>query len=99
MRKVGPARTPGDRDGLTKSQAEERFRKMRGAEQPRTPTDRATIAEAGERALATPQYTRAQEVSSDDRRFRPPQPTLLLSSGGPSSTRSSTRHLLTSVET
>ncbi len=29
MRKVGPARTPGERDGLTKSQAEERFRKMR----------------------------------------------------------------------
>jgi hypothetical protein len=26
-----PARTPGERDGLTKTQAEERFRKMRGA--------------------------------------------------------------------
>jgi len=48
MRKVGPARTPGERDGLTKSQAEERFRKMRGAEQLRTPTDRVSMAEAGE---------------------------------------------------
>ena len=35
-RKVGPARTPGERDGLTKSQAEERFRKMRDAERPNT---------------------------------------------------------------
>jgi integrase len=47
-RKVGHARTPGERDGLTKSQAEERFRKMRGAEQPRSPTDRVSMAEAGE---------------------------------------------------
>lgn len=48
MRKVGSARTPGERDGLTKSQAEERFRKMRGAEQLRTSTERVTMAEAGE---------------------------------------------------
>ena len=48
MRKVGPARTPGERDGLTKSQAEERFRKMRDAERPRTSTERVTMAEAGE---------------------------------------------------
>jgi integrase len=47
-RKVGPARTPGERDGLSKSQAEERFRKMRGAEQPSTRTDRVTMAEAGQ---------------------------------------------------
>ncbi len=47
-RKVGPARTPGERDGLTKSQAEERFRKMRDAERPRTSTDRVTMVEAGE---------------------------------------------------
>jgi integrase len=31
-RKVGPARSPGERDGLTKAQAEERFRQMRGAD-------------------------------------------------------------------
>ncbi len=47
-RKVGPARTPGERDGLTKSQAEERFRKMRDAERPRTSTERVTMVEAGD---------------------------------------------------
>jgi integrase len=48
MRKVGPARTPGERDGLTKAQAEERFRKMRDADRPRVRTERVTMAEAGE---------------------------------------------------
>jgi integrase len=48
MRKVGPARTPGERDGLTKTQAEHRFRKMREAERPRTSTKRVTMLEAGE---------------------------------------------------
>src|SRR5271155_1080789 len=47
-RKVGPARTPGERDGLTKSQAEERFRKMRDAGRPRASTERVTMVEAGE---------------------------------------------------
>src|SRR2546423_12109699 len=47
MRKVGPARTPGERDGLTKSQAEERFRKMRGSERPAASFHRVTMAEAG----------------------------------------------------
>jgi integrase len=47
-RKVGPARTPGERDGLTITQAEARFRKMRDAERPRTGTERVTMAEAGE---------------------------------------------------
>jgi len=47
-RKVGPARTPGERDGLTKSQAEERFRKMRDAERPRVSAERVTMVEAGE---------------------------------------------------
>src|SRR5438093_10137402 len=47
-RKVGPARTPGERDGLTKSQAEEAFRKMRDAERPRASAERVTIADAGE---------------------------------------------------
>jgi integrase len=48
MRAVGPARTPGERDGLTKAQAEERFRKMRDAELPHSTTERVTIAVAGE---------------------------------------------------
>jgi integrase len=48
-RKVGPARTPGERDGLTKAQAEERFRKMRTAEKPTIDgAARATMAEGGE---------------------------------------------------
>ena len=47
-RKVGPARTPGERDGLTVAQAEERFRKMRDANRPRTATERVTMKEAGE---------------------------------------------------
>jgi len=47
-RKVGPARTPGERDGLTVAQAETRFRKMREAERPRTTTERVTMVEAGE---------------------------------------------------
>jgi integrase len=48
MRKVGPARTPGERDGLTITQAEARFRKMRDSERPRASTERVTMAEAGE---------------------------------------------------
>jgi integrase len=47
-RKVGPARTLGERDGLTVAQAETRFRKMREAERPRTTTERVTMVEAGE---------------------------------------------------
>jgi integrase len=48
MRKVGPARTAGERDGLTVTQAEARFRKMREADKPRTSTERVTMLEAGE---------------------------------------------------
>jgi integrase len=47
-RKVGPARTLGERDGLTVAQAETRFRKMREAERPRTSAERVTMVEAGE---------------------------------------------------
>lgn len=47
-RKVGSARTSGERDGLTKTQAEERFRNMREANQPRVPGERVTMLEAGE---------------------------------------------------
>jgi integrase len=48
MRKVGPARTPGERDGLTKTQAEERFRRMRDATRPLPSTARVTMLQAGE---------------------------------------------------
>jgi integrase len=47
-RKVGQVRTAGERDGLTKAQAEERFRKMRTAEAPHAGVARASMAEAGE---------------------------------------------------
>jgi integrase len=47
-RSVGPVRTPGARDGLTVTQAEERFRKMREAERPRASSERVTMLEAGE---------------------------------------------------
>jgi integrase len=47
MRTVGPARTPGERDGLTKPQAEERFRAMRASHAPRTAARRMTMADAG----------------------------------------------------
>jgi integrase len=47
-RKVGPARTPGERDGLTKTQAEERFRRMRGADIASSNMERVTMAQAGE---------------------------------------------------
>jgi integrase len=47
-RKVGAVRTPGERDGLTITQAEARFRRMRDAERPPATAERVTIAEAGE---------------------------------------------------
>ncbi len=47
-RKVGPARTEGQRDGLTVAQAEARFRKMREAERPRVTAERVSMVEAGE---------------------------------------------------
>jgi integrase len=46
-RKVGPARTPGEHDGLTVAQAEARFRRMRETERPRASFERVTMAEAG----------------------------------------------------
>jgi integrase len=48
QRKVGPSRSPGSRDGLTVTQAEERFRKMRESERPRASSARMTMLEAGE---------------------------------------------------
>ncbi len=47
MRKVGPARTEHERDGLTKPQAEERFREMRQEHRPPPSHARVTMAEAG----------------------------------------------------
>lgn len=49
-RKVGSVRTPGERDGLTKAQAEERFRRMRDDERPARASEleRVTIEQAGE---------------------------------------------------
>jgi integrase len=47
-RKVGPARKPGERDGLTKAQAEERFRSMREAGRLRQNVGRVTMTEAGQ---------------------------------------------------
>ena len=47
-RKVGPARRPGERDGLTKPQAEERFRAMRVSHAPRPAIERVTMADAGQ---------------------------------------------------
>jgi integrase len=46
-RKVGAARAPGERDGLTVSQAEARFRRMREAERPRASFERVDMAGAG----------------------------------------------------
>jgi integrase len=47
MRKVGPARTDHERDGLTKTQAEARFRKMRESTRMPAPAARVTVEEAG----------------------------------------------------
>lgn len=47
-RKVGPARTTGERDGLTRTQAEERFRRMREDQRPGTNAGRVTMSEAGQ---------------------------------------------------
>ncbi len=47
QRKVGIARTPGQRDGLTKAQAEKRLRELRASVSPPL-NERATIADAGQ---------------------------------------------------
>jgi integrase len=47
MRKVGPARTEHERDGLTRTQAEARFRKMRESTRTPAPAARMTMQEAG----------------------------------------------------
>jgi integrase len=47
-RRIGPARLPGERGGLTKTEAEAEFRKLRASVVPRSADRRATIADAGE---------------------------------------------------
>jgi integrase len=47
-RRVGPARTPGERDGLTRAQAEKEFRRIRDAEAGTVAARRVTMFEAGE---------------------------------------------------
>jgi integrase len=47
-RKIGPARTPGERDGLTRPQAEKELRRIRDAEAGTIAAVRVTMAEAGE---------------------------------------------------
>jgi hypothetical protein len=47
QRKIGIARTPGERDGLTKPQAEKRLRELRASVSPPL-NERASIADAGQ---------------------------------------------------
>jgi integrase len=51
QRKLGPVRTPGSRDGLTKAQAERELRRRVDAEGAAPAGGRVTVAEAGERLI------------------------------------------------
>lgn len=52
MRKLGPARRPGSRDGLTRKQAEAQLRRlMQEVRVAPTAFERLTVAETGERYL------------------------------------------------
>jgi integrase len=68
-RKVGPARSPGERNGLTKTQAEARFRKMREATRPAAvAAERVTIADAGRelrRRLEIRGRTKSHRLTTD----------------------------------
>jgi integrase len=50
-RTVGPARTAGERDGLTRPQAEREFRRIREAQAATIAARRVTMAEAGDQLL------------------------------------------------
>lgn len=52
-RRIGAARTPGERDGLTRAQAEKEFRRVRDAEAGMIAARRVTMAEAGEQLSLT----------------------------------------------
>jgi integrase len=47
-RRVGPVRTPGERDGLTRAQAEKEFRRIRDLEASTIAARRVSMADAGE---------------------------------------------------
>ena len=51
MRKLGPVRTPGQRDGLTKATAEAKLRELM-ADTPAPVAERVTVQDAGARHLA-----------------------------------------------
>jgi integrase len=50
-RKVGPKRSPGSRDGLTRRQAEAELRRRMESEQPAPSRSELTLADAGERLM------------------------------------------------
>src|SRR6185437_12758053 len=50
-RKLGPVRVPGSRDGLTKTMAEARLRKLMGEVALPPVAERITVTEAGERLI------------------------------------------------
>ncbi|MBV9003845.1 MAG: site-specific integrase [Solirubrobacterales bacterium] len=62
-RKLGPIRTPGTRDGLTKTMAEARLRKLMSEVTPPPVAERITVIEAGER-LIRQLTTRGRKVST-----------------------------------
>jgi integrase len=51
-RKIGPIRTPGSRDGLTKSQAEAELRRLMEQIRRASPRERVTVEQAGDAYLA-----------------------------------------------
>ena len=73
QRRIGPARTPGERDGLTKTEAEREFRRIREP----TAAGRCGAGHGGRgrrRTLTPTRAPRPQEVPSADGRIGSPQP-------------------------
>ncbi len=62
-RKLGPIRAPGSRDGLTRTMAEARLRKLMSEATLPPVAERVTVAEAGER-LIRQLTTRGRKVST-----------------------------------
>ncbi|MGO9973716.1 MAG: tyrosine-type recombinase/integrase [Solirubrobacteraceae bacterium] len=62
-RKLGPIRTPGSRDGLTRKMAEARLRKLMAEVTPPPVYERMTVSEAGER-LIKQLVTRGRKAST-----------------------------------
>lgn len=65
-RRIGPKRTDGSREGLTRVQAEKRMREMMGEVEPapRAPTDVLTIGELGRRYLVYLDKTKRRKLST-----------------------------------